>query len=65
MQRRTLSMVTRVALLGLVAFASASAQAKKDAKKRTEPKFKPDTTGKIEKFFKSEDPITVTLTTNL
>jgi hypothetical protein len=65
MQRRILSTVTRVALLGLVALSSAGAQAKKDAKKRTEPKFKPDSTGKIEKFFKSEEPITVTLTTNL
>src|SRR5689334_21052926 len=65
MQRRLLWTVTRVALLGLVALSSAGAQAKKDAKKRTEPKFKPDSTGKIAKFFTSEEPITVTLTTNI
>jgi hypothetical protein len=65
MQRRLLWTVTRVALLGLVALSSAGAQAKKDGKKRTEPKFKPDTTGKIAKFFTSEEPITVTLTTNI
>jgi hypothetical protein len=65
MQSRVLWTMTRVALLGVIALSSARAQAKKDAKKRTEPKFKPDTTGKIEKFFKSEEPITVTLTTNI
>jgi hypothetical protein len=65
MQSRVLSTATRVALLALLALSSASAQAKKDAKKRTEPKFKPDSTGKIAKFFTSEEPITVTLTTNI
>jgi len=65
MQSRLVWTVTRVALLGLVAFSAASAQAKKDAKKRTEPKFKPDTSGKITKFFLSEDPIEATLTTNI
>lgn len=65
MQSRVLWTMTRVALLGVIALSSASAQAKKDAKKRTEPKFKPDTTGKIAKIFTSEEPITVTLTTNL
>lgn len=65
MQRRVLWNLTRVALLGLVALSSAGAQAKKDAKKRTEPKFKPDTTGKITKFFMSEEPIDATLTTNI
>ena len=65
MQSRVLWTMTRVALLGVIALSSASAQAKKDAKKRTEPKFKPDTTGKIAKIFTSEEPITVTLTTNI
>jgi hypothetical protein len=65
MQSRALWTMTRVALLGVLALSSASAQAKKDAKKRVEPKFKPDSTGKIAKFFTSEEPITVTLTTNI
>lgn len=65
MQRRFLWTVTRVALLGLVALSSAGAQAKKGAKKRTEPKFKPDTTGKIAKIFTSEEPIDITLTMNI
>jgi len=65
MHRRVLWTLTRVALLGLIAFSGASAQAKKGAKKRTEPKFKPDSTGKIAKFFTSEEPIPVTLTMNI
>jgi hypothetical protein len=65
MQSRVLWTLTRVALLGVIALSSAGAQAKKDAKKRAEPKFKPDSTGKIAKFFTSEEPITVTLTTNI
>ena len=64
MQNRLLWNVTRVALLGLVALSTAGAQAKKGPK-QPKKRFDPDSTGKIDKFFMSEEPIVATLTMNI